>query len=833
MTTDWCQSSSPPFMGLTSCGICSSSSIIDRGRFKPLGLRVDAINLKDNNAQEKEETDGGLQTRTAGPIMRTTEGRQSGVMFVEELDEEDGWGRDGDEESDVFDDCTDFCNTPHSRADSYMDCNVELGGEVSCRPLSSSEPVQPSTSRPPAAQQPTEDASNVEPEESNVGALQADPTIGSVVPASDVTDALRSSCSFDHVDSSPADTEVVFASEHVSVCPSRDIKIAGRLSLVKQRMVLFMAWLPYSKGTLNEDGTFQLQDTRDSTSGERDSTMYAVHPIPLSDIKAIVRHVPRLSWHYIVIILNTGLTLPPFYFNKGGVRSFISALKENADPFMLKSALDPNTFLINDTPDPLQRSLHSLDLEDVLMGGPPVHSSATFYPQDGLAGVGKTNPISAGFSNITRIAKDKTSSFFAPGEGQGCEGGPRDIAASTPALPASQSEPGHKANSGNAWKGYPLIRRRSSSVGAGDAPSAADTEVGMFEFVDMKLQENRSTKGRTWDLPITRERWGSFFDGDGKGRLIHMDKFREQVFYSGVDPELRKEAWKFLLGFYPANSTQEDRLIMTVDKVQEYKQIRAQWESISAEQEKKFAKWRERKKRVEKDVCRTDRSHPYFDQDDGEPLNALHRILLTYTMYNFDLGYCQGMSDLLSPILYVIMKDVNPEHQGKWAEAEAETFWCFAALMEKMECNFHTDQRGMHAQLLALEKMLRLLDPQLYECFERHDCLNFFFCFRWVLILFKREFTFDEVLRLWEALWTRHKTDYFHLYMCIAVLIDHRKEIIGGSFDFDTLLRFCIDLSRKIPLGQTMRLAEMLSVHGKPYEEDCMGGLERVESDDD
>lgn len=60
-----------------------------------------------------------------------------------------------------------------------------------------------------------------------------------------------------------------------------------------------------------------------------------------------------------------------------------------------------------------------------------------------------------------------------------------------------------------------------------------------------------------------------------------MDQFREEVFYGGVMPELRKEAWKFLLGFYPAGSTQEDRMILTQDKVHEYQKIRSQWETIS------------------------------------------------------------------------------------------------------------------------------------------------------------------------------------------------------------------------------------------------------------
>lgn len=135
----------------------------------------------------------------------------------------------------------------------------------------------------------------------------------------------------------------------------------------------------------------------------------------------------------------------------------------------------------------------------------------------------------------------------------------------------------------------------------------------------------------------------------------------------------------------------------------------------------------------------------FYRHEHGEPLMALKRILLSYVMYNFDLAYCQGMSDLASPILYVLLKDVDPKDKERWKKREAEAFWCYSGMMDRVESNFHTDQRGMHSQLLALEKLLQLLDPQLYAHFKQNDCLNFFFCFRWILILFKREFSFSEV----------------------------------------------------------------------------------------
>lgn len=44
---------------------------------------------------------------------------------------------------------------------------------------------------------------------------------------------------------------------------------------------------------------------------------------------------------------------------------------------------------------------------------------------------------------------------------------------------------------------------------------------------------------------------------------------------------------------------------------------------------------------------------------------------MTYVMYNFDLGYVQGMSDLLSPLLLQLRDEVD-------------TFWCFVGFMNKV-----------------------------------------------------------------------------------------------------------------------------------------------------
>ncbi|URE45690.1 hypothetical protein MUK42_13412 [Musa troglodytarum] len=108
--------------------------------------------------------------------------------------------------------------------------------------------------------------------------------------------------------------------------------------------------------------------------------------------------------------------------------------------------------------------------------------------------------------------------------------------------------------------------------------------------------------------------------------------------------------------------------------------------------------------------------------------------------------------------------------------------------------------------------LVELLDSPLHNYFKQADCLNYFFCFRWILIQFKREFEYDQVTHLWEVLWTHYLSEHLHLYMCVAILKSHRKKIMGEQMDFDTLLKFINELSGNIDLDWTIREAEALCI---------------------
>ncbi|XP_062027483.1 uncharacterized protein LOC133743526 [Rosa rugosa] len=273
---------------------------------------------------------------------------------------------------------------------------------------------------------------------------------------------------------------------------------------------------------------------------------------------------------------------------------------------------------------------------------------------------------------------------------------------------------------------------------------------------------------------------------------MDSEALRKRVFYGGVEHKLRKEVWPFLLGHYAYDSTYTEREYVKAMKKAEFETLKKQWQSISAISPEQRI--------IDKDVVRTDRCLSFSNGDDNPNVNLLHNILLTYSFYNLDLGYCQGMNGDRSSILFVLGD-------------ESESFWCFVKLMERLGPNFDREHKGMDSQLLALRKLVELLDRPLHNYFTlQRNCLEYHFCFRWVLLQFKREFEFDKTLRLWEALWTHYPSEHLHLYVCVAILKRYRGKIIGEQMYKDTLIKFINELSGQINLDGLVRDAEALFI---------------------
>ncbi|XP_055837464.1 TBC1 domain family member 16 [Episyrphus balteatus] len=270
----------------------------------------------------------------------------------------------------------------------------------------------------------------------------------------------------------------------------------------------------------------------------------------------------------------------------------------------------------------------------------------------------------------------------------------------------------------------------------------------------------------------------NFFYGtllNEKGQIDDDLLLRKCVFFGGLEKSLRKTVWPFLLKCYSFGSTFEDRAVLIDIKRQEYEEItRRRLYSMSPEEQIMF--WKTVQCVVEKDVVRTDRSNPFFCGDDNPNTEIMKNILLNYAFYNTGMSYSQGMSDLLAPVLCEIQN-------------ESEAFWCFVGLMQRAIFVCTPTDNDIDRNLSYLRELIRIMLPKFYEHLQKHNnALELLFCHRWLLLCFKREFTEAVVIRMWEACWSNYLTDYFHLFLCLAIIAVYADDVIAQNLRADEML---------------------------------------------
>ncbi|KAH3671616.1 hypothetical protein OGAPHI_000319 [Ogataea philodendri] len=307
--------------------------------------------------------------------------------------------------------------------------------------------------------------------------------------------------------------------------------------------------------------------------------------------------------------------------------------------------------------------------------------------------------------------------------------------------------------------------------------------------------------------PISKIEWDNLFDSTGRLQVT-VEEVKDRVFHGGLEDPVRKEAWLFLLGVFSWDTSSQEREQLAQSLENNYEEYNQNWRTdMERQQNDEF--WKDQKVRIHKDIRRTDRELDIFkptsaesDEEDDETfgnphLLILRDILFSYNELNYNLGYVQGMSDLLSPLYYTIRD-------------QSLTFWAFVNFMEPMERNFVKDLSGMKLQMLTLNELVQFMIPDLYVHLEKCDSNSLFFFFRMLLVWFKRELSFADTMRLWEVLWTNYYSSQFVIFFALAILEKNSKIIINTLNQFDQILKFMNDLSGHLELDDLLIRAELL-----------------------
>uniref|UniRef100_A0A8C7PK94 Small G protein signaling modulator 1a n=1 Tax=Oncorhynchus mykiss TaxID=8022 RepID=A0A8C7PK94_ONCMY len=202
--------------------------------------------------------------------------------------------------------------------------------------------------------------------------------------------------------------------------------------------------------------------------------------------------------------------------------------------------------------------------------------------------------------------------------------------------------------------------------------------------------------------------------------------------------------------------------------------------------------------RIEKDVQRCDRNYWYFTPANLEKLT--HYVMCgAYIWQHLEIGYVQGMCDLLAPLL-VILDD------------EAMAYSCFTELMKRMNQNF-PHGGAMDTHFANMRSLIQILDSEIFELMHQNgDYTHFYFCYRWFLLDLKRELVYDDVFAVWETIWAAKdaSSSHFVLFIALALVEVYRDIILENNMDFTDIIKFFNEMAEHHNIKQILTLARDL-----------------------
>ncbi|KAK8567537.1 hypothetical protein V6N13_105498 [Hibiscus sabdariffa] len=271
------------------------------------------------------------------------------------------------------------------------------------------------------------------------------------------------------------------------------------------------------------------------------------------------------------------------------------------------------------------------------------------------------------------------------------------------------------------------------------------------ECKDVPATRFKIKPGRT----LSVRKWLAAFSPNGQ---LDIRKTLKRIHRGGIHPSIRGEVWEFLLGCYDPMSTFDKRKQIREHRRAQY----VRWKKECSEMfpvdgrgkcitspvitedrnaksteivtgngplDMKVTKWLLTLHQIGLDVTRTDRNLVFYEKQ--ENLSKLWDILSVYAWIDIDVGYCQGMSDLCSPMIILL-------------EHEADAFWCFERLMRRLRENFRCTETsiGVVTQLGHLATVTQVIHPKLHQHFETLGGGHYLFAVRMLMVLFRREFSF-------------------------------------------------------------------------------------------
>ncbi|KAK9542123.1 hypothetical protein VZT92_000013 [Zoarces viviparus] len=282
-----------------------------------------------------------------------------------------------------------------------------------------------------------------------------------------------------------------------------------------------------------------------------------------------------------------------------------------------------------------------------------------------------------------------------------------------------------------------------------------DADYSIYKAIDRlgfmhedKLPAPTAHEEKRKQLEVQRaEKWLKMAEKWEKYRS--SDRMVKRV-YKGIPLQLRGRAWALMLDVERAKKDNEGK----------YERMKEQARLYSPEI-----------KQIDLDINRTFRNHIMFLDRFGVKQQALFHVLSAYSVYNTEVSYCQGMSQIAALLLMYMN--------------EEDAFWALSQLLTNQKHGMHGFFVPGFPKLqrfqLHHDQIISKLIPKLKKHLDREQMSAGIYCTKWFLQCFIDRTPFTLTLRLWDIFIL--EGEKFLTAMSYNILKIHRKRLLKMSLE--------------------------------------------------
>ncbi|XP_053718944.1 USP6 N-terminal-like protein isoform X1 [Synchiropus splendidus] len=234
-----------------------------------------------------------------------------------------------------------------------------------------------------------------------------------------------------------------------------------------------------------------------------------------------------------------------------------------------------------------------------------------------------------------------------------------------------------------------------------------ESELPSYDSVEEKQKHTELERTSKW-LKMLKS-WDKYRNSDKLARRI----------YKGIPLQLRGEVWCLLL----------DIPKMKEEKKDFYEKLKARAKGLSPDI-----------RQIDLDVNRTYRDHIMFMHRYDVKQQALFHVLTAYSMYNMEVGYCQGMSQITA-LLLIYMN-------------EEDAFWALVKLLSGQKHAMHGFFVPGFPKLMRFQehhdRILKKMMPKLKQHLDNQEVLTSLYTMKWFFQCFLDRTPFTLTLRIWD-----------------------------------------------------------------------------------